>query len=105
MLDSISEYFTTEPKRVTELGKAFLWAAFIALFAGAIEHIAQVATGHLSHISGSTGHLSLLSELPQGFPTWWVPETPEGFVFYFALALIGLGIAFEGKKLAKQFSH
>lgn len=105
MLDRIYEYFITQPQRLTELGKALFGAASFALFAGAIEYVAHVATGQISRLSGIDAHFSLLSVLPAGFPTWWVPETPEGFVLYVVITLVGLATALEGRKFEKLLSR
>lgn len=105
MFDRIYEYFIAQPSRITVLGRALFGLGSFGLFTGATEHIARVATGQIGRLGGSNGHFSLLSALPAGLPTWWVPETPEGFALYFVLALVGVGIALEGRKFERLFSH
>ena len=105
MLDRIYEYIITQPQRLTELGKAVFGAASFALFAGAIEYVAHETNGQINRLSGIDGHFSLLNVLPAGFPTWWIPETPEGFVLSVVIALVGVATALEGRKFEKLLSR
>lgn len=105
MFRNIYEYFMVKPSRMTASGRLLFGLGSLGLFAGAMQHIARVATGQIGRLGGSNGPSSLLSALPASFPSWWVPEAPEEFVLYFVLALVGVGIAFEGRKFERLFSR
>lgn len=53
------------------------------------------------HRAGIDQELTLAKLYPD-WPTWWVPESPEGFVAWVFVGAAGVWIAFAAKMLQKQ---
>jgi hypothetical protein len=43
-----------------------------------------------------------LAQLYPDWPTWWIPESPEGFAAWVFVGLVGAWLAFTAKTLQKQ---
>lgn len=101
MLDRFAEFFLLHPKRLVVAGEALYSVASALVMLGAGANVYTGAVAAINNLGRQVRSQSTLADLLPGLPTWWIPETPIGFVFVIAVAIVGVVIAREGRNLER----
>lgn len=92
MLDRLMNWMRL-PGVLRGTGLAVVRVAFFVLMVGAVGQVAACAPFPRPH------QTRFLAELLPGLHTWWVPESVGGFLFVGVIAVYGVLLAFEGRRL------
>lgn len=100
-LDLIPLFLLNPPSRLQALGSTLVRGAAFLFLIGAITQVATAAmSGVLSHAGGAPRVMSLAQLVPD-LPTWWIPESPIGYVLCTAILVIGFALNSLGCKVQR----
>ncbi|MDO9074122.1 MAG: hypothetical protein Q7U73_12745 [Rubrivivax sp.] len=103
MLDSLVDYFLSEPRRMSLVG-AFLarFASFLVV-AGLVGQLAVTATESIKRLVPQAQAAVRLADVLPSYPSWWIPESALGFGGALLLLVAGLALARTGRVYERQF--
>lgn len=106
MFDIIFEFFYAKPRRLVVAGNALYSLATLQLLAGFAVHVLSLATsGVRATAAGASIAGPSAANLAPGLPTFWVPESTAGWIVVTLIAIAGILMAYEGRKLEKFISR
>lgn len=71
------------------------------LLVGGLLSVLPVVDGLFKRLAHTTSAPADLATLLPGWSTWWIPETPIAFAFYFLVALCGVVSRRHGQQLRR----
>lgn len=90
MLSRLYELLLNRPALVRQVARLLWQVGCLALLAGVI---AAAATAILGVATSTTGGANVtFHQLVPGLPTWWIPESASGVVFYLAVMFAAYGL-------------
>lgn len=99
MLEKITNWMITDPKRVIALGDLFTTLSYWLGMAGLAGKVITTAVGALNNLANKSSHVQTLAETLPALPTGWIPESVGGIVITVSLLLLGLWLRHVGKHL------
>lgn len=103
-METILNFLFSQPSRVREIG------ILIMEISGGIGII-----GLIGRVMTTVVNMSIFTKLAQpekhladvitGIPTFWIPESPEGFGMAGCVFVIGLAIALMGKDIERKLKY
>ncbi len=93
MLVQVHSWFTAQPRRLIDAGRAVFILSWALVVAGIVGRVYRDALA-----SKSVALENMESLYPQAF-SWAIPESPLGFFVAVVLAIAGLSAAHEGRRL------
>lgn len=92
------------PSRLRFLGLMLSKLGFVVTILGLILNAGLKATALLQSMSRvNPANTSIESILP-GLPTWFIPESAEGFAFWVMVAALGLYCMYLAKEIRRVYS-
>lgn len=102
MLEQITFFFISKPKRMIFVGE-LLFKAGAAIIV--LAFLANVGTSAIEHIGGLTGQPATaksLAEIYPTLPTWWIPESFVGAIPAIFMVITGLWLIVSGRQINKH---
>ena len=105
MLKDLALSLTLPPSRLRGLGVLLSQLGFAMTVAGSFFQIGLKAMALLQNMSrvNPAASTSIESILP-GLPTWFMPESAEGFAFWVTVAALGLYCQYLAKEIKRIYS-
>lgn len=102
-MERILGWFIEEPQRLIDSGWLLTLAGFILLFSGLWGLVTTTSVNAVSSVApGVTAPPSkVLADIYPMLPTWWIPESPLGFVLPVVLIILGWIVAMAGKQIKR----
>lgn len=97
MLERLTDYFITEPRRLVALGAALVRAGGVLLVAGFVGQVATTGASAVKGLGGSARAEVALSEVLPGYLSIWMPESAFGYAVAILLLIAGLFAARTGR--------
>lgn len=94
-----SQFLLSHPHRVTAVGRVLYRFAALQVLAGVV---AQILTSAMRRAQPHGGDRWIADVWP-GLPTWWIPETVLGMVGVTSIAILGLAVAYGGRRFERQW--
>ncbi|MGA0609442.1 hypothetical protein [Caldimonas sp. KR1-144] len=98
-MDRVIEYFLTEPRRLTSLGRALIRFGGGVLTIGAIGNVANAAVGIVQTMGKKLATEQTLATLYPSLPTWWIPESIVGCLPAVVAVITGIVLTQMGERL------
>ena len=105
MLEQITFFFISKPKRMIFVGE-LLFKAGAAIIV--LAFLANVGTSAIEHIGGLTGQPATaksLAEIYPTLPTWWIPESFVGGIPAIFMVITGLWLIAFGKQINRYIKY
>ncbi|MFH7043530.1 hypothetical protein ABT392_14605 [Paucibacter sp. JuS9] len=97
MLERLTDYFITKPRRLVTLGAALVRSGGFLLVAGLVGQVATTGVSALKGLGGSARAEVALSDVLPGYLSVWMPERALGFAVAILLVIAGLIAARTGR--------
>lgn len=90
MLERLTVYFITEPRRLVSLGAALVRAGGFLLVAGLIGQVATTGVAAVKRLGGGAQVEVTLTEVLPGYLSAWMPESALGYTVAILMLIAGL---------------
>ncbi|WP_349742942.1 hypothetical protein [Roseateles cavernae] len=97
MLERLTDYFISKPRRLVTLGAALVRAGGFLLVAGLVGQAATTAASAVNALGGAARAEVALSEVLPGYLSVWMPESAFGYAVAILLLIAGLFAARTGR--------
>ncbi len=90
MLERLTDYFITKPRRLVALGAALVRAGGVLLVAGLVGQVATTGASAVKGLGGAARAEVALYEVLPGYLSVWMPESACGYALAILLLIAGL---------------
>jgi len=97
-MNTLIDFFLSNPGRLVLLGRVIVYGAWIPLLAGVVGRVALAGQAAVASIGGRAPTTSDLASLYPTLPTFFVPESVMGFALWIAVGLAGVWTVHVGTK-------
>jgi hypothetical protein len=99
MVERLTNYFLSEPGKITGLGRKFAYCGALLLLAGAIGQFATRTTNILPTLTHQAESTKMLADIYPTLPLWWVPESFVGAISSIVILIFGLALVSCGRRV------
>lgn len=101
MWERLECYFLSEPERLIELGRFLFGFGTSIVLCGLWGKVATISPIGLIHTPSTPVAAKTLAEILPNIPTWWIPESFEGFIPAVCFVIAGILCVLDGKRYKK----
>lgn len=105
MLERLTEYFITKPRRLVTLGAALVRVGGFLLVAGLVGQVATAGVSAVKGLGGAARAEVALSEVLPGYLSVWMPESAFGYALAILLLIAGLIAARTGRAYERYLGN
>lgn len=105
MLERLTDYFISKPRRLVALGAALVHAGGVLLVAGLVGQVATAGASAVKGLDGAARAEVAPSDVLPGYLSVWMPESAFGFAVAMLLLIAGLIAARTERVYERYLGH
>ena len=103
MIKDLALSLTFPPNRLRSLGALMSQLGFALTILGGFLQIGLKTIAHLQSMSRAVPTNTGIESILPGLPTWFIPESAEGFTFWVSVTALGLYCQYLAKEIKRIY--